>query len=275
MDSTAKRRQRERRSGGSARHRERAPRSVLARRGGVRVLERAIGILQCFDEVNVRLTLHEIAERTGIHKATAFRILTTLVDERIIDQPILGGPYELGFFALGCADAILGGSMLWRKAVPVMAQLRDELNETIVLAQRRGDQILNLDKMVRRQGIIEAPTVGICTPLHASPAGRAVLSTFTHRQLDAYFDDYAVNTDSPRALSEARAFRRQIENAKAAIADPASDAPGSLVPAVPIRDRAGDAVGALWVAIPAGRMNPALFRQCLRRLISAARRLTA
>lgn len=206
----------------------------------MRVLERAIDILQCFDEVNVKLTLHEIAERACIHKATAFRILTTVVDGRIIDQPILGGPYELGFFALGCTDAILGGSRLWHNAVPITGQLRNELNETIVLAQRWGDQIFNLDKVVRRQGIIEAPTVGICTPLHMSPAGRAVLSTFADRALTAYFDDNVANTDGPRASSEIRTFRRQIENAKAAIADPVGEAPDFLVPAVPIYDAAGD-----------------------------------
>jgi len=155
-------------------------------RAGVRVIERAVDLLLCFDEANERLTLQELSDRAGIHKATAFRILATLVADRILDQPAPGGPYELGFFALGRADAILGASVLRGRAVPIMLQLRDELDETVIFAERHGDRIVNLDKVASRQGVIAAPVVGIAEPLHESPAGlarnlsRTTITTFGH-----------------------------------------------------------------------------------------------
>ena len=235
----------------------------------MRVIERAIDILQCFDETNAKLTLHEIVERTGMHKATAFRIMSTLVDERILDQPTSGGSYELGFFALECADALLGASALRHKAVPIMVQLRDELNETVVLAQRRGNHILNLDKVVCRQGIIEAPIIGVWTLLHESPAGLAVLSTFGEQELKSYLTDVGARHRLPPAL------RNQIGNAKAAIIDPARTTAQSAVAAAPIIDRTGEAIAALSIAIPSGRMERGLAERCQRKLIWASQQLRA
>ena len=107
---------------------------------------------------------------------------------------------------------------LRHKAVPIMVQLRDELNETVVLAQRRGNHILNLDKVVCRQGIIEAPIIGVWTLLHESPAGLAVLSTFGEQELESYLTDVGARHRLPPAL------RNQIGNAKTAIVDPARTA---------------------------------------------------
>jgi DNA-binding IclR family transcriptional regulator len=250
-----------------ARSTDRQRKPPLRSRTGVRVIKRAIDVVLCFDEANERLTLQELADRTGIHKATAFRIVSALVDERILDQPTAGGPYELGFFALRCADAILAASELRQRAFPIMARLRDELNETIVLAERHGDSILNVDKVSGRQGIIEAPTIGVRTPLHESSAGLAVLSTLGAEELGAYLK--AVDATPSRA----QALRKRVGDVKALIADPATAAGQGPVLAVPVIGSAGEAIGALSIAVPSGRLDPPLVERCMRRLIGAARQL--
>jgi len=236
-------------------------------RAGVRVIERAVDLLLCFDEANERLTLQELSDRAGIHKATAFRILATLVADRILDQPAPGGPYELGFFALGRADAILGASVLRGRAVPIMLQLRDELDETVIFAERHGDRIVNLDKVASRQGVIAAPVVGIAEPLHESPAGLAVLASFDAGALDRYLK---AACDTPARI---RAVRERVARLRALLADPAKAGARDPVVAVPILDEAGTAVAALSIAIPAGRVAPKLVGRCLTRLLWAARQL--
>jgi len=238
-------------------------------RTGVRVIVRAIDILSCFDETNEKLTLHAIADRTGIHKATAFRILSTLVDEKILDQSAPGDPYELGFFALRCADAILDASELRQRAVPFMLQLRDELNETVVLSERHGNCILNVDKVVSRQGIIEAPAIGVWKPLHESPAGLAVLSTFSENALE----DYLTTAYSHRTPSQARMVRERVRHAKATLAAPTNIGSRNPILAAPITDSVGEAIAALSIAIPSGRAEPGLVRLCLMRLTWASEQL--
>ncbi len=53
---------------------------------GNRSVVRACKILRCFEQTREPLGLAEIAARTGLDKATAYRILTTLVAEGMIDR---------------------------------------------------------------------------------------------------------------------------------------------------------------------------------------------
>jgi len=238
-------------------------------RAGVRVIERAVDILTCFIEPGENLSLRDIADRTGIHKATAFRILTTLLEEGILDQSAPGAPYELGFFALRCADAILGVDALRAQALPIMTQLRDELNETVVLARRRGMFILNLDKVVSRHGIVETPTIGVSTWLHETAAGLAILSSFDEPLLDEYFAaaDPSLMPAQLRAIAE-RSRQARVRGAVFVQSDRLSP-----ILAAPILNSSGKAVAALSIAIPSGRAEPHFVQLCLSKLTKAARKL--
>lgn len=239
-------------------------------RGGVRVIERAADILACFIETSESLTLRDITDRTDVHKATAFRILATLVEEGILDQSAPGAPYELGFFALRRADAILGVDTLRERALPIMTQLRDELNETVVLARRQGTLVLNLDKVVSRHGIVETPTIGVSTPLHDAPAGLAILSTFDAPSLDEYF----AAADPLPTRAQQRAIVEDIRQAKARGAVLIHSERRSPILAAPITDSTSEAVAALSIAIPSGRAEPKFIRRCLSKLSKASRQLT-
>jgi DNA-binding IclR family transcriptional regulator len=246
-----------------------SPSRTRYERPGVRVIERAADILACFIETSETLTLRDITDRTGIHKATAFRIITTLVEDGILNQSTAGARYELGFFALRCADAILGVDSLRDRALPIMMQLRDELNETVVLARRRGIFVLNVDKIVSRHDIVETPIIGVSTLLHETPAGLAILSTFDSQSLDEYF---AAASPSPTSTQQ-RAIIENIRQTKARGAVLFQGRRLSPILAAPIRDSTSEAVAAFSIAIPLGRANPQFVRRCLGKLTRAARKL--
>lgn len=236
-------------------------------RANVRVIGRAVDILACFTETRESLTLRDIAARTGIQKTTAFRILATLVADGILAQSEGGAPYELGFFALRCADAILGADPLRQCTLPIMTRLRDELNETVVLAERRGLFAFNLDKAVSRQGIVETPTIGVSTLLHETPAGLAILSTF-----DTLAEYFAAAEPSPTAAQQ-RAIIERIRAAKAQGAIFIQSDRQSPTVAAPIMDSAGKGVAALSITIPSGRAEPRLIQRCLVKLTKAVQQL--
>jgi DNA-binding IclR family transcriptional regulator len=235
----------------------------------VRVIERAVDVLAFFFENSESLTLRDITDRTGIHKATAFRILATLVEDGILDQSTIGAPYELGFFALRRADAILGVDALRERALPIMTKLRDELNETVVFARRQGMFVLNVDKIVSRHGIVETPTIGVSTLLHDAPAGLAILSTFDAPSLDEYF----AATDRAPTPKQQRAVIECLRQAKARGAVLVHSERLSPILAAPIIESASEVAAALSIAIPSGRAEPQFVQRCLNKLTKAARGL--
>ncbi|MDE1177469.1 MAG: helix-turn-helix domain-containing protein [Edaphobacter sp.] len=54
---------------------------------GVQAVERACAILRAFQAARSGLSLGEICERTGLSRTTAFRLLATLVEQRLLEHP--------------------------------------------------------------------------------------------------------------------------------------------------------------------------------------------
>ena len=75
---------------------------------GVQSVVKATQILGAFDRTCRRLTIREIAERTGIPRSTTHDICRTLVESRLLEAMPDGG------FQLGIGLAMLGGQVLER-----------------------------------------------------------------------------------------------------------------------------------------------------------------
>ena len=62
----------------------------------VSTLDRAIDVLEAFSHKSPELSLKQIAARTGLHKATAFRLVTTLSRRGLVIKHPITGRYRLG-----------------------------------------------------------------------------------------------------------------------------------------------------------------------------------
>ena len=63
----------------------------------IKVLEKALAVLELFDELGKELTVTEIGERLGIHKTTAFRIATVLDGANYLEKAPGSMRYRLGY----------------------------------------------------------------------------------------------------------------------------------------------------------------------------------
>lgn len=103
------------------------------------VLERGIAILECFSEDRLRLSLRELAECTGLDKATLLRLLGVLTRARMVHR------FESGSYAPG--PALLHMGMLYRSTFdlgtrmqPVLHDTMRETGETVAFYVRSGDE---------------------------------------------------------------------------------------------------------------------------------------
>ena len=70
---------------------ERDPKSY-----SVRAVERAVRILSTFDNEHMEQGVAEIAQTTGLHKATAHRITMTLTNSGFLERAADGDKFRLG-----------------------------------------------------------------------------------------------------------------------------------------------------------------------------------
>src|SRR5262249_57801157 len=126
------------------------------REGGgeiVTAVERAAKVLLAFTQSWDFLTLPEVATRSGLSKATAFRILATLVAEGLVFQNADNGTYGLGALNFRLADVVLSGIEVRDSARLVMRQRRNQVNETAVLSVREGDDCYHVQRFDSGQSL--------------------------------------------------------------------------------------------------------------------------
>ncbi len=164
------------RAAARARGRGAQPREGAKSRAGV--LERALSILDCFSDERLKLHLREIAALTGLDKATASRLLSTLAQHNYVhrfeDGRYAPGPAHLRLGALYRATTDLGSRLM-----PIIEAISDEIGETVAFYIRSGDDRVCLfrDNVPRR--IRQVVEVGASAPLRQGGGAAHVLLAYT------------------------------------------------------------------------------------------------
>src|SRR5689334_3669758 len=143
--------------------------------GGVQSVDRALTILEVLARVG-EAGVTDIAAELGVHKSTAFRLVTTLESHRLVEQTADRGKYRLGVGVLRLAGATTARLDLVQEARPVCRQLAAGTGETVNLAVLSESSALYLDQVAGSSALQTHNWVGQHIPLHATSNGKVLLA---------------------------------------------------------------------------------------------------
>ena len=142
---------------------------------GRSVTSRALGLLDAFDSSFPRLTLSEIAERSGTPLTTAHRLLGELADwGALVRRP--DGRYEIGrrLWDLGLLAPVQ--LELRQVAAPFLLDVHTTIRDTVHLAVREDLSALYVERIAGRESVPIVSQVGSRLPLHATGVGKVLLA---------------------------------------------------------------------------------------------------
>ena len=142
---------------------------------GRSVTSRALGILDAFGSDAPRLSLSEIAERSGTPLTTAHRLLGELTGwGALVRRP--DGRYEIGrkLWNLGLLAPVQ--LELRQVAAPFLHDLHTTVRDTVHLAVREGLHALYVERISGRVHVPIVSQVGSRLPLHATGVGKVLLA---------------------------------------------------------------------------------------------------
>src|SRR3954453_15631826 len=119
-------------------------------------------------------TVFDLADQRGLNRSTAWRILATLEESRLVERDPRTGRYGVGY-ALVALAAAAGHEPLVRRAHPLLRALAEACDETASLAVPRHLQLVYVDQ-VQAPHVMAANWLGRPTPLHATSTGKALLA---------------------------------------------------------------------------------------------------
>ncbi|MGY2078845.1 IclR family transcriptional regulator [Modestobacter sp. SYSU DS0657] len=142
---------------------------------GRSVTSRALGVLDAFDSGHPRLTLSEVAARSGTPLTTTHRLLGELVEwGALVRRP--DGRYEIGrkLWDLGLLAPVQ--LELRQVAAPFLLDVHTATRDTVHLAVREGLRALYVERISGRESVPVVSTVGSRLPLHATGVGKVLLA---------------------------------------------------------------------------------------------------
>ena len=216
---------------------------------GESVLARGARIIEAFEHDERTLSVTEIARRSGLHVATASRLIEELVGVGWLER--VGRRVSIGVRLWEVASRASPAVGLREAAMPFMEDLHAVVAQHTQLAVREGTEVLFLERLSTPGAAINYTRIAGRLPLHASSSGLVLLAhaptEVQNAVLDApmeVFTDMTIRT--PRQLRIALAQVRRQGYALCA---------GHIFPettgvAVPIRGRGNAIVAALALVVP-------------------------
>jgi DNA-binding IclR family transcriptional regulator len=178
------------------------PRSVLAR--GLRLLD-------AFGPGDAELSLTQLAERTGLPKATAYRLLGELVAWGGLERTGRGYRLGLGLFVLG--QRVTRQRELRDAALPYLEDLYEATHENVHLAVLDGIHTLFLEKVSGRRSMPIASRVGGRMPVYCTATGRVLLAYGPPGLLDQVMEAGLVRY-TPRTVVQTGLLRQELDRTR-------------------------------------------------------------
>jgi DNA-binding IclR family transcriptional regulator len=252
---------------------KRRPKVVSSARYTVDAAAKALELLSVFSFRESRLSLADLASRTGIPRATAFRLLSTLEQSGFLDK--VHGAYQLGIKCFVLGNIVAGGLDLRETARPHLAALRETTRETTQIAILDHWQVVYLERMLSSMSVgYMRSRAGAILPAYCTGLGKTLLAFRPEAEVQAWAATQKFAALTPRTITSAKRLLKDLAviRERGYGLDEEEREKGVSCIAAPIANHNGDVVAAISVAGPTERMPRTLVGSEMAAAVVAAAR---
>jgi IclR family pca regulon transcriptional regulator len=212
-------------------------------------------VLQAFNADQPAMTLADMSRATGLTRATARRLLHTLVALGFVCTD--GRTFELTPRVLDLGFAYVSSLQLPDIAQPFMEALSDRVHESVSASVLDGSQIVYVARVNTQRIMGISLAIGSRLPAAWTSMGRVLLAGLTDTQLDEFLDGLVITRLTMESITDIDALRSEIHRVRSqgyALIDQELEE-GIRSVAAPLRDRRGRTLAAVNVGTHAARVT--------------------
>ncbi len=253
--------------------------TTVARDGdplSVRALTRGLSILRLFDVDHREWTIDEMAERTGLVRMTAYRMVRTLESMAFLVRDTSTNRYRLGPATLAMSYVSDDHSGFVEEARPFLEKLARETGESVTLAVEVDGfpvcvDIVNTTRPFKRQ---TAPgrILGDIATVHGK-----IFAAFKSPDEQEAILAGPLPQRTPHSITDRDVLAQELGHiVKENVAyDIEGQYLGTCAVGAPVRDQFGAVTAAISVVMPTGRFGPAENALCTKAVRAAAASFSA
>jgi IclR family pca regulon transcriptional regulator len=252
------------------------PPGEIASKDYMQTFARGLDVIRAFDADHPRMTLSEVAARTGLTRAATRRFLLTLTAEgyAVFD----GKAFRLAPRILDLGYAYLSSLDVWEGAATILTDVTRQLGESCSASVLDGDEVVYVARVAASRIMTVGLRVGSRLPAFHTSMGRMLLAHLPVMDLERLLEGRVFEKLTPHTVTdpdEIRAILRRTAQQGWSLTNQELEL-GLMSIAVPLRDRAGRVTAAINVSSQAGRTTPEhLIEHVLPVLLTAAGRIVS
>ncbi|MGP6172547.1 IclR family transcriptional regulator domain-containing protein [Corynebacterium sp. A21] len=242
----------------------------------VQSLIRGLSVIRTFDAERPRQTLAQVAEATGLARATARRFLHTLVGIGYAGTD--GTEFWLTPKVLELGYSYMSGLGLPAIAQPRLEELSRTLGESSSMSVLDGDDVVYVNRVPVRRIMTVSITIGTRFPAYSTSMGRILLAGLPEDELSEYFSRAELIPLTPSAMHDEQELRAELTKVRTqgwCIVDQELE-PGLRSLAAPIYSPDGQIVAAVNISTQSAVHNlDELHRRFLPAITDSARQISS
>lgn len=241
----------------------------------VQSFARGLQVIRSFSASAPQQTLTEVAERSGLSRAGARRILLTLASLGYVRLD--GKLFSLTPRILDLGFSYLSSMPIWNLAEPVMQTLVEQVKESCSAAVLDGDDIVYVLRVPTHKIMSISLGVGSRLPAYCTSMGRMLLSSLPEAELAHYLETAERTARTKYTVLGAEDLRAKIAQVRRqgwSLVNQELEE-GLISMAAPITNPAGQMVAALNISGQANRTSARVMQDTmLPPLLAAARAIS-
>ena len=173
-------------------------------------LERAVLVLGILSEERDGMSLADLARRTEIPKSTLFRILATLQKHHCVAADPTGRTFRLGSYLWELGSRFADHSDLFRVSASYMADLAEEVGETVFLSKLEDGEVAYLRRVESPKSIAAVRKLESRAPIHCTATGLALVASLPPDEIDAILAQHEMQTFNESTVTDQRVIRDRM-----------------------------------------------------------------
>jgi DNA-binding IclR family transcriptional regulator len=242
----------------------------------IQAVDRALRILDLFDEYETELKITDISEKMVLHKSTVHSLLKTLQKHQYIEQNPENGKYRLGLKLFERGNFVIQSLDLRTIAKEHLLKLSKQTGKTIHLVILDGKEGVYIDKVESSGATIVYSKIGRRVPIHSSGVGKALVAFKTNEELQTILEDYNYVQQTPYTITDRENFLKEVEliRERGYAIDNQENEPGVFCVAIPVRDHTGQVAAAISMSTTVSQVKEEVLNQNVELLKNTANQLS-
>ena len=223
----------------------------------VQSLARGLAVIEVFDKDHPAVTLTDVARATQLTRATARRLLHTLV--QLGYASFDGKLFKLTPKVLQLGYAYISSLNIWQVAQPFMVELVELVHESCSVSVLDGQDVVYVARVPTAKRIMSINlNIGTRLPAHVTSMGRVLLAGLCEQDLERFIASISpLQAYTERTVTDAeqlKAIIRKTAEQGWAIVDQELET-GLRSVAVPLRDGSQRVIAALNIGAHSSRAS--------------------